>query len=153
MALDLDTGKILWIQQDETKDVWHTGCPQGPEPPGFPPKTFRAGSASAPGSRRPPMPRHVITARNPKVPIGISPPALFCSICRTARACWSRARSPGWSGRTILIRNGALVWRSDISRGQIVFGGAADDEKAYFAMRGGIGTTAGLAAVQLSDGA
>jgi polyvinyl alcohol dehydrogenase (cytochrome) len=44
-------------------------------------------------------------------------------------------------------RKGALVWKSDISRGQIVFGGAADDQLAYFAMRGG-----GLAAVQLSDG-
>jgi polyvinyl alcohol dehydrogenase (cytochrome) len=44
-------------------------------------------------------------------------------------------------------RKGELVWQSDISRGQIVFGGGADDEQAYFAMRGG-----GLAAVRLTDG-
>ena len=44
-------------------------------------------------------------------------------------------------------REGELVWKSDISRGQIVFGGGADDEHAYFAMRGG-----GLAAVRLTDG-
>ena len=44
-------------------------------------------------------------------------------------------------------QKGALVWKSDISRGQIVFGGAADEENAYFAMRGGT-----VAAVRLSDG-
>ena len=42
---------------------------------------------------------------------------------------------------------GALVWKSDISRGQIVFGGASDNDTAYFAMRGGV-----VAAVRLSDG-
>ena len=44
-------------------------------------------------------------------------------------------------------QKGALVWKSDISRGQIVFGGAADDQQAYFGMRAG-----GIAAVRLSDG-
>jgi polyvinyl alcohol dehydrogenase (cytochrome) len=48
---------------------------------------------------------------------------------------------------------GAIVWYSDISRGQILFGGAADDEQAYFALRG---TYGGLAAIRLrmasSDG-
>ena len=44
-------------------------------------------------------------------------------------------------------RKGALVWKSDISRGQIVFGGTADSDTAYFAMRGGT-----VAAVRLSDG-
>ena len=42
---------------------------------------------------------------------------------------------------------GELVWNSDISRGQVVFGAATDGEKGYFAMRGGA-----LAAVRLSDG-
>jgi polyvinyl alcohol dehydrogenase (cytochrome) len=40
-----------------------------------------------------------------------------------------------------------LVWRSDVSRGQIVFGGAADNQNAYFAFRGG-----GVAALELTDG-
>jgi polyvinyl alcohol dehydrogenase (cytochrome) len=44
-------------------------------------------------------------------------------------------------------QKGALVWKSDISRGQIVFGGAADEDSAYFAMRGGT-----VAAVRLTDG-
>jgi polyvinyl alcohol dehydrogenase (cytochrome) len=42
---------------------------------------------------------------------------------------------------------GALVWKSDVSRGQIVFGGAMDEDTAYFAMRGG-----GVVAVRLTDG-
>jgi polyvinyl alcohol dehydrogenase (cytochrome) len=45
-------------------------------------------------------------------------------------------------------KKGELVWRSDISRGQITFGGAADDEFGYFALRGGA-----VAAVRLTDGA
>ena len=44
---------------------------------------------------------------------------------------------------------GKVVWYSDISRGQILFGGAADEEQAYFAMRGAYG---GLVAVRLKDG-
>jgi polyvinyl alcohol dehydrogenase (cytochrome) len=44
-------------------------------------------------------------------------------------------------------QKGALVWRADVSRGQIVFGGAADDQNAYFVFRGG-----GVAALGLSDG-
>jgi polyvinyl alcohol dehydrogenase (cytochrome) len=44
-------------------------------------------------------------------------------------------------------QKGALAWKSDISRGQIVFGGAADEDSAYFAMRG-----SAVAAVRLTDG-
>src|SRR5205823_3295720 len=39
------------------------------------------------------------------------------------------------------------VWKSDISRGEITFGAAADEEYGYFGMRGGA-----LAAVRLKDG-
>src|SRR5258705_9683583 len=27
MALDMDTGRILWTYQERENDVWHTGCP------------------------------------------------------------------------------------------------------------------------------
>jgi polyvinyl alcohol dehydrogenase (cytochrome) len=151
MALDLDTGKILWIQQDETKDVWHTGCPQGSEPPGFPPKTFRAGSASAPGSKRPPMPASYYCPEPEGPDWDFSAGAILLDL-PNGKSLLVAGQKSGLVWAHDPDKNGALVWRSDISRGQIVFGGAADDEKAYFAMRGGIGTTAGLAAVQLSDG-
>jgi polyvinyl alcohol dehydrogenase (cytochrome) len=151
MALDLDTGKILWIQQDEAKDVWHTGCPQGQGPPGFPPKTFRAGSASSPGSRRPPMPASYYCPDPEGPDWDFSAGAILLDL-PNGRSLLVAGQKSGLVWAHDPDKNGALVWRSDISRGQIVFGGAADGEKAYFAMRGGIGTTAGLAAVQLSDG-
>jgi polyvinyl alcohol dehydrogenase (cytochrome) len=44
-------------------------------------------------------------------------------------------------------REGALVWKSDISRGAVTFGAAADSDFGYFALRGGA-----LAAVRLKDG-
>src|SRR4029079_13288698 len=44
-------------------------------------------------------------------------------------------------------KKGELVWKSDISRGEITFGAAADEDTAYFGMRGGA-----LAAVRLKDG-
>jgi len=44
-------------------------------------------------------------------------------------------------------QKGALVWKSDISRGEILFGAAADEEDGYFGMRGGA-----LTAVRLRDG-
>jgi polyvinyl alcohol dehydrogenase (cytochrome) len=44
-------------------------------------------------------------------------------------------------------KKGELVWRSDISRGEVTFGAATDNENAYFAMRGGT-----IAAIRLSDG-
>jgi polyvinyl alcohol dehydrogenase (cytochrome) len=151
MALDLDTGKILWIQQDEAKDVWHTGCPQGQEPPGFPPKNFRAGSANAAGPRRPPMPATYYCPEPEGPDWDFSAGAILLDL-PNGRSLLVAGQKSGLVWAHDPDKNGALVWRSDISRGQIVFGGAADSEKAYFAMRGGAGTIAGLAAVQLSDG-
>jgi polyvinyl alcohol dehydrogenase (cytochrome) len=44
-------------------------------------------------------------------------------------------------------QKGALAWKSDISRGEILFGAAADEKYGYFGMRGGA-----LTAVRLKDG-
>ena len=44
-------------------------------------------------------------------------------------------------------KKGELVWMTDASRGQVVFGGALDEENAYFAFRSG-----GVAALRLTDG-
>ena len=158
MAFDMDTGKILWVHQDEPGDVWHTGCPQGPPPAGFPPRSAGRGPARAGagagrgagggrGGARPAM-----------------PDSYYCPDA-TENPDWDfsagviMVNMPG--GKSLLIagqksgmvwahdpdQKGALVWKSDISRGQIVFGGAADSDTAYFAMRGGT-----VAAVRLSDG-
>jgi len=42
---------------------------------------------------------------------------------------------------------GEVIWKSDVSRGQIVFGGAADEDTGYFPMRG-----RAVVALRLSDG-
>jgi len=40
MAMNMDSGKILWVQQVEYGDVWHNAnCPSGPPPTGFPPRS------------------------------------------------------------------------------------------------------------------
>ena len=150
MALDMNTGRILWTVQDEAGDVWHTGCPQGPPPPGFPPRSAGRGRPATPVAGRGPQP--------PK------PADYYCP---------DEKQNPDWdfsagvmqynlaNGKSLLIagqksgmvwahdpdNKGAVVWKSDISRGQIVFGGAADETTAYFGMRGG-----GIAAVNLADG-
>jgi polyvinyl alcohol dehydrogenase (cytochrome) len=154
MAFDLDTGKILWVKQDEAGDVWHTGCAQGNGPAGFPSK-----ASLAPPSRGPAPARGAAAPQRPAMP--------------ATYYCPTETENPDWdfsagvmlvnlpNDKRLLIagqksglvwahdpdQNGALVWKADVSRGQIVFGGATDSQNAYFAFRNG-----GLVAVGLSDG-
>jgi len=126
MAMDLDTGKIQWVAQGTENDVWLAGC----------------------------------TAKNPtgNCPANLGPDQDFSAspILKTL---------PG--GRRILVagqksgnvwaldpdKNGAVVWKTALTKsttefgGKIVWGGAADDQAAYF----GLGT-GGIAAVQLKEG-
>jgi polyvinyl alcohol dehydrogenase (cytochrome) len=167
MAMDLDTGKILWVQQDEAGDVWHTGCPQGSAPAGFPPKNVgtiggRSGAPTgSPGAGRGGRGGGGGGAGRPQMP--------------ATYYCPTETENPDWdfsagvilvnlpNGKRLLIagqksglvwahdpdQKGALVWKADVSRGQIVFGGAADDQNAYFVFRG---TGGGVVALGLSDG-
>lgn len=149
MALDLNTGKILWVQQDEPADVWHTGCPQGPEPTGFPPKN--AGRRRPTGPRRAAPPRPEMPASyycpDPEGPDwDISSGAMLATL-PSGRQLIVAGQKSGMVWAHDPDKKGALVWKADASRGQIVFGGALDDENAYFAFRGG-----GVAALRLSDG-
>ncbi len=135
MAMDINTGKVLWVTQAMHGDVWHTGCPQGPSAAGHPPRSAHR----RPG---PPPPARGGPARG-------RPPEYYCP---------DETDNPDWdfSAGTILVdrpgggslvlagqksggvwaldpdNKGRVVWYSDISRGQILFGGAADEEHAYF---------------------
>ena len=153
MAMDINTGKVLWVTQAMHGDVWHTGCPQGASSAGHPPRSAH---------RRP----------------GPPPPARAGGPARGRPAdyyCPDETENPDWdfsagtilvdlpNGRSLVVagqksgavwaldpdNRGKVVWYSDISRGQILFGGAADDEQAYFGMRGPYG---GLVAIRLKDG-
>jgi polyvinyl alcohol dehydrogenase (cytochrome) len=148
MALDMETGRLLWTAQDHGNDVWHTGCPQQNfgTPPGF------AGRGGRGGRGFPPP-----------------PPDYYCPEQRTPD--WDMSVSPILitlvDGRSLLIagqksgivwahdpdKKGAVVWKQDVARivpgggGEIVFGGAADDQNVYFNLRSG-----GVVALQLTTG-
>lgn len=124
VALNMDTGKLLWSAQDTENDVWLAGC--GPQ------------------STSENCPKDI----GPDYDFGSSP------ILRTLP-----------NGRRILVagqksgivwahdpdKQGAVVWKAQlvdkVQRGVITFGGAADEENAYFGL-----STGGIAAVQLATG-
>jgi polyvinyl alcohol dehydrogenase (cytochrome) len=160
MAMDMDTGKILWVQQAEHGDVWHNAnCSSGPPPEGFPPRSAaRVPSQRSEAGNGGPANRGAIPKRPP-------PPSHYY--------CPEVKENPDWdfsagvmlvelaNGKDLVVagqksgvvwafdpdQKGALVWKWDISRGEITFGAAADDEYGYFGMKGGA-----LAAVRLKDG-
>jgi polyvinyl alcohol dehydrogenase (cytochrome) len=123
MAMDMESGKVLWFVQDTPKDVWigcgiygtSDNCPQemGPD--------YDFGSS--PILRTLPNGHRVLIAG------------------QKSGVVW--AHDPD--------RKGAVVWKTQIVKkqalGEITFGGAADDETAYFGVRSG-----GITALQLSSG-
>jgi polyvinyl alcohol dehydrogenase (cytochrome) len=154
----MDTGKLLWVKQAMHGDVWHSSyCGAGPPPAGFPPRSASRNPNAAP---RPASGRPASAASKPEPP----PDYYYCPDAKN---------NPDWdfsagvilhnlpNGKSLVVagqkagvvwafdpdKNGELVWRADISRGEITFGAAADDEYGYFAMRGGA-----LAKVRLKDG-
>jgi polyvinyl alcohol dehydrogenase (cytochrome) len=126
MALDLESGKILWVAQDTENDAWLVGC-NGPTRPENCPKDL-----------------------GPDHDFG-SPPIL--KTLPNGRTLLVAGQKSGNVWAHDPDRKGAVVWRTALVAntkefgGKIVWGGAADDQNAYF----GLGT-GGLAAVQLRDG-
>src|SRR5580704_5625700 len=148
MAMDMDTGKILWWRQAMANDVWHGGCAQ--TIPGRPAPTNQGGRGR--GGNQPPYPAdNCVDKTGPD---------------------WDYAASPNLAtlpdGRTVIIaspkqavvraldpdKNGATIWEQDIARGigggavETVFGGAIDDQNIYFGLQLGNG----LVALNLADG-
>lgn len=146
MALSLDTGKVLWVKQDEPDDVWHTGCPQGPAPEGFPPKPQR------PGRRRnytpPPMPP-TYYCPDPEGPDWDISSGVMLGTLQNGHDILVVGQKSGLVWGQDPDKRGEVLWRSrtDLPRGQIVFGGAMDQDTAYFAFRSG-----GVAAINIADG-
>lgn len=148
MAMDIASGKVLWVKQDEPADVWHTGCPQGPAPEGFPPKPARIPRPGSTQTGPPPMPA-TYYCPDPEGPDwDISSGVMLANLPDGHRMLVVGQKSGLVWGHDP-DRKGELVWRSrsDISRGQIVFGGAMDHDNAYFAFRSG-----GVAAIAIADG-
>jgi len=126
MALDLDSGKILWVAQDTENDAWLVGCAGANRPENCPKEL------------------------GPDHDFG-SPPML--TVLPNGRRLLIAGQKSGNVWAHDPDQKGAVVWRTALVEntkefgGKIVWGGAADEQNAYF----GLGT-GGIAAVQLRDG-
>lgn len=147
MAMDLDTGKILWWQQANKNDVWHGPCVQSV--PGRTPPANQGGRGR-----------------------GNQPPYPMDNCVDKTGPDWDYAASPNLAtmpdGRTVIIaspkqavvraldpdKKGATLWEQDIARGigggagETVFGGAIDGKTIYFGLHLGNG----LVAMDLATG-
>jgi polyvinyl alcohol dehydrogenase (cytochrome) len=145
MALDMDTGKILWWRQARANDIWHGGCvqtiPGRAAPGGFPPRF-----------NPPPYPKdNCVEKTGPDWDYAASPILATMPDGRTViivapKQAVVRALDPD--------KKGATIWEQDVARGigggagEIVFGGAVDGQYAYFGLHLGNG----LIALRLADG-
>ncbi len=123
MAMDMDTGKILWSYQSLANDVYILGC-TGP--------TRTENCPSVVG---------------PDLDIGSS------AILKTLEGGKRVLLGATKGGEVFGLdpdHNGALLWKVNVAPNPgsgIVWGGAADDKTAYFGLSGG-----GVAAVKLASG-
>jgi polyvinyl alcohol dehydrogenase (cytochrome) len=142
LALDLETGKLLWSAQDTPKDVWHGGClsSRSDRPLVDPPA---------------PNPEQKVTDNcpneaHPDFDYSASP---ILTTMPDGRSILVTGQKSGFVYAHDPDNRGAVIWQNDVGRkmmgggGEIVFGGAADHQNAYFTLHSG-----GMVAVELSDG-
>ncbi|MBV8844628.1 MAG: PQQ-binding-like beta-propeller repeat protein, partial [Bryobacterales bacterium] len=126
LAIDLTTGKIVWSVQDTENDAWLVGC-NGAKPPENCPKGL-----------------------GPDHDFGSSPMLKTLANGRTILVAGQKSGNV-WAHDP--DNKGAVLWRTALVNdttqfgGKIVWGGAADDQNAYFGLGPG-----GIGAVQLRDG-
>jgi polyvinyl alcohol dehydrogenase (cytochrome) len=125
LALDLDTGAVLWSKQDLENDAWMVGCPE---------------------SNKESCPKNV----GPDYDFGSSP--ILKALPNGASILVAGQKSGVVWGHDP-DHQGAVVWKTSTASkapgatGQIVWGGTADDRNAYFGLN-----TGGLVALQLTNG-
>jgi polyvinyl alcohol dehydrogenase (cytochrome) len=127
MALDMATGKILWSVQDLGGDAWIVGCDVAPKPENCPKNM------------------------GPDHDFGSSP---ILKNLPNGHSILVAGQKSGMVWGHDPDRKGAVVWKMQTAEraagfaGQIVWGGAADDQNAYFGLASG-----GVVAIGLADGA
>jgi len=130
IAMDMETGKIVWQHQEFQGDVFINNC--------------RA--AGEPGDNCP-------AKLGPDYDFGGS--ALIMHTLPDGRDVIIAGSKGGVALALDLDKNGAVVWRTNIAErppsaaGLIVFGGASDGQNVYYGLNQPGG---GIAAVKLSDG-
>jgi polyvinyl alcohol dehydrogenase (cytochrome) len=126
MALDLKTGKVMWSVQDTEADAWLSGC----------------GGEIKSDNCLPP------SEIGPDYDFGASP--ILKSLPNGKRILVAGQKSGMVWGHDP-DRDGTVVWKAQLVKklalGMITFGGAADDQNAYFGLR-----TGGVAAVKMDSG-
>jgi polyvinyl alcohol dehydrogenase (cytochrome) len=149
MAMDMDTGKILWWQQATKNDVWHGGCVQSV--PGRTPPNYGGGGGRGRGNQPPYPSDNCVEKTGPDWDYSASPnlatmPDGRTFIIASPKQAVVRALDPD--------QKGATIWEQDIARGigggagETVFGGAIDGKSAYFGLQLGNG----LVALDLATG-
>lgn len=130
MALDMSTGKVLWSVQDTENDSWLSGCGNGGvnNPDGV--------------SENCPDPL------GPDFDFGSS---MILKTLPDGHRVLIAAQKSGMVWAHDPDQQGKLLWKvqlvDKLALGMITFGGAADDQNAYFGLRSG-----GIAAVDLKTG-
>lgn len=125
LALDMDTGAVLWSAQDLENDAWMVGCPE---------------------SNAENCPKKV----GPDYDFGASP---ILKTLPNGQSILVAGQKSGDVWGHDPDRKGAVVWKTGTAskapgaQGQIVWGGTADDRNAYFGLNSG-----GVVALQLSNG-
>jgi polyvinyl alcohol dehydrogenase (cytochrome) len=126
MALDLKTGKVIWSVQDTEEDAWLSGC----------------GGEIKSDNCLPP------SEIGPDYDFGASP--ILRTLSNGHRVLVAGQKSGMVWGHDP-DRDGTVVWKTQIVKklalGMITFGGAADEQSAYFGLR-----TGAIAAVRMDTG-
>lgn len=139
MAMNLDTGKVLWSMQALPFDTWHNGCVQNIPGGAFPARGGggRGGRAGGPAIPYPPE----------NCPAVLGPDWDFAAPAALATTTDGRdiLIAPQKQGLVWAINpdNGQVIWKQDVAReiaggrGETLFGGAVDNEKVYFGLISG----------------
>jgi polyvinyl alcohol dehydrogenase (cytochrome) len=157
MALNMDTGKVLWTMQALALDFWHNGCVQNVPGRGA-------------GRGRDGAPQGAPAAGRGGGGRGNAYPSENCPPQDILGPDWDFGAPPALArmsdGREILIApqkqgliwainpdTGQVLWKQDVAReidggrGETLFGGAVDSERAYFGL-----TSSGHVALDLKTG-
>jgi polyvinyl alcohol dehydrogenase (cytochrome) len=119
MALDMASGKVVWSAQDTENDAWIVGCGGANKAPNCP------------------------VDLGPDYDFGASP---ILRKLADGRRVLVAAQKSGIVWAHDPDQNGKVLWKVDLG-GEITFGGAADEQNAYFGVR-----TGGVAAINMATG-
>ena len=131
VAMELKTGKIVWVKQVLANDAWTVGCGTRPDPSRVKPENCPDNDG----------PDHDFGA-----------PAILATTSGGKTLLFAPQKS-GVIWALDPDKRGEVVWRTALSSdttsfgGKLVFGGAADDRAFYVGL-----TKGGVAALQLRDG-